>query len=107
MTYEVKLTGQAMHDLKMVYRYIADTLMEPVTAEKQYARIEKAIYSLTEMPERFRRYEKEPWFSRNLRILPVDNSLVCYTVDNKNSAATIIRVMYGARNIEKELGGME
>ena len=103
MTYEVQSTGHARLDLKNIYRYIADTLLEPVNAEKQYSRIEKAVYSLDSMPERFRRYEKEPWRSRNLRIMPVDNYLVFYTVDNKNRIVTVTRIMYGARNIDKEL----
>ncbi|MCL2163558.1 MAG: type II toxin-antitoxin system RelE/ParE family toxin [Oscillospiraceae bacterium] len=103
MIYEVEITGQAQLDMKDVYKYISDTLLEPVIAEKQYTRIEKAIYSLDNMPERFRRFEKEPWRSCNLRIMPVDNYLVFYIVDNKNRIVTVTRIMYGARNIYKEL----
>ena len=103
MTFEVQSTVNACLDLKNIYRYIADTLLEPVVAENQYSRIEKAVYSLDTMPERFRQYEKEPWRSRNLRIMPVDNYLVFYIVDNKNRIVTVIRIMYGKRNIEKEL----
>ena len=105
-TYDVKNTGQARNDMKMIYKYIADTLMEPVIAEKQYTRIETAVYSLETMPERFRRYEKEPWRSRNLRVMPVDNYVVFYTVDNENRVVTVIRIMYGRRNTEKELDDM-
>jgi toxin ParE1/3/4 len=80
--------------------------MEPVIAEKQYTRIEKAVYTLDQMPERFRRYEKEPWRSRNLRVMPVDNYSVFYTVNNKKRVVTVIRVLYGKRNIERELDDM-
>jgi toxin ParE1/3/4 len=107
MTYDVITTEQACFDMKTIYRYIADTLMKPLIAQKQYSRIEKAICSLEEMPARFRQYEKEPWRSRNLRIMPVDNYLVFYIVNNENRIVTAIRVMYGARNIEKELNDME
>ncbi|MCL2147340.1 MAG: type II toxin-antitoxin system RelE/ParE family toxin [Synergistaceae bacterium] len=103
MKYEVQSTDIARLDLKNIYIYIADTLLEPVIAEKQYSRIEKAVYSLDTMPERFRQYEKEPWRSRKLRIMTVDNYLVFYTVDNKNRIVTVTRIMYGKRNIEKEL----
>jgi toxin ParE1/3/4 len=106
MIYEVKTADHARFDLKMIYEYIANVLMEPIVAEKQYSRIENAIYSLNQMPERFRQYEKEPWRSRNLRIMPIDNYIVFYTVDNKNRTATAIRIMYGARNIKKELDDM-
>ena len=103
MKYEVQSTDIARLDLKNIYIYIADTLLEPVIAEKQYSRIEKAVYSLDTMPERFRQYEIEPWRSRKLRIMTVDNYLVFYTVDNKNRIVTVTRIMYGKRNIEKEL----
>ena len=106
MTYDVRVTKQARHDMKLIYEYIANVLLEPVTAEKQYARIENAVYTLDYMPERFRQYEKEPWWSRNLRIMPVDNYLVFYLVDSIKRTATVIRIMYSRRNVEKELDDM-
>ncbi|MFR5076693.1 MAG: hypothetical protein ACLTDX_01095 [[Clostridium] innocuum] len=36
---------------------------------------------LNQMPERFLGYEKEPWHSRGLRIIPVDNYCVFYIPD--------------------------
>ncbi|MDR1147430.1 MAG: type II toxin-antitoxin system RelE/ParE family toxin [Spirochaetaceae bacterium] len=106
MTYDVKIANRALLDLKLIYEYIANALMEPLIAEKQYSRIEKAAYSLAHMPERFRRYEKEPWRSRNLRVMPVDNYIVFYIADNENETVTVIRIMYDRRNTEKELDDM-
>jgi len=106
MIYDVIITSEARHDLKMIYEYIANVLMVPIIAEKQFSRIEKAIYSLNHMPERFQQYENEAWRSRNLRAMPVNKYIVFYTVDNENRKTTIIRIMYGARNIEKELTDM-
>ena len=106
MKYEVSIAMQARLDMKMIYEYIADTLMEPVTAEKQYTRIEKAVYKLDQMPERFRRYEKEPWRSRNLRVMPVDNYNVFYIVNNTKRTVTVFRIMYNRRNTDKELEGI-
>lgn len=106
MNYDVKITEQAQLDMRMIYEYIAGMLMEPVIAEKQYTRIETAVYSLEQMPERFPQYAKEPWRSRNLRVMPVDNYVVFYTVDNEKQVATVVRIMYGRRNTEKELGNM-
>jgi len=103
MIYQVQSTSTARRDLKGIYSYIADVLLEPVIAERQYSRIEEAIYSLDSLPERFRRYEKEPWRSRNLRIMPVDKYLVFYTVDNENHIVSVIRIMHGSRDIENQL----
>ena len=58
---------------------------------------------LNQMPERFLRYEKEPWHSRGLRIIPVDNYCVFYIPDAGNAVVTIIRVMYGGRDIDTQL----
>ena len=107
MIYDVQSTGQARHDLKQVYKYIAETLMEPVIAENQYTRIENAVYSLDQMPERFRQYEKEPWRSRNLRVMTVNNYVVFYTVDNEKRVVTVIRIMHGRMNTERELNNTE
>ena len=48
-------------------------------------------------------YDKDPWKSRNLRVLPVDNYCVFYIPDNNNGTVTVIRVIYGGRNIEEQL----
>lgn len=103
MMYDVTVAERARHDMKVIYEYITDILLEPLVAEKQLSRIEDAVYSLEQMPERFRRYEKEPWRSRNLRIMPVDNYSIFYTVDNKKRTVTVIRIMHGKRDVEAEL----
>lgn len=102
-SYDVTISEQALTDLTGIYKHIAEVLLEPIIAEKQYTRIENAIYSLDQMPERYRRYDIEPWKSRNLRVMPVNNYLVFYVVDNTNKYVTAIRIMYGARDIEHEL----
>lgn len=55
------------------------------------------------MPERFCVYDKEPWKTRGLRIMPVDNYLVFYIPDKKTQTVTVIRVMYGRRDTDKQL----
>ena len=55
------------------------------------------------MPERFGKYKYEPWRSRNLRVMPVDNYLVFYIPDHNNQTVTVIRVMYGGRDTNAQL----
>ena len=52
---------------------------------------------------RYRLYEKEPWKSRGLRVLPVDNYVLFYIPNEEDKVVTVVRVLYGGRNIEKEL----
>lgn len=78
MKYEVLTTAQAAADLRAIFAYIAYDLLAGQNALNQLDRLEQAILSLDEMPERYHLYDKEPWKERNLRIMPVDNYLVFY-----------------------------
>ena len=53
--------------------------------------------------ERYRKYEKEPWKSRGLHVLPVDNYVVLYISDSNKKVVTILRVMYAGRDIDNQL----
>lgn len=103
MKYKIVLTKQADADLRGIYEYIAFTLVEPEAAAKQLERIKEAIRGLDEMPGRFRVYEKEPWFSRGLRQMPVDHFMVFYIPEAGDKEVTVTRVMYGGRDIDEEL----
>ena len=103
MKYKIALTKQADTDLRSIYEYIAFTLFEPETAARQLDRIEKGVLSLDKMPERFGVFEKDPWFSRGLRKMPVDNFIVFYISNVEDETVTVIRVMYGGRDIDKQL----
>ena len=103
MSYDVFYTAKARDDLEEIYEYIAFNLQEPVTAGKMYQNIITAIHTLENFPMRNALYENEPWRSRGLRKLPVKNFLVFYTVNEEKSAVNVIRIMYGARDLEKHL----
>lgn len=103
ISYSVEISEQAAKDLNGVFEYIAYELRSVQSAVGQLSRLEKGILSLDQMPERFRRYNREPWYSRGLRIMPVDNFCVFYIPDTERKIVSIVRVMYGGRNIEAEL----
>ena len=104
MTYEVIISSQAEEDLRGIYAYIAFELRSPQNAAGQLDRLEKNILSLYTMPNRYRAYDREPWHSRGLRVLPVDNFVVLYIPDEDRRTVTVVRVMYGGRDIENQLG---
>ncbi len=103
MRYEVKISEEGIKDLKKIYEYIAIFLSQPQAALNQLKRIEKGIMSLDIMPERFKAFEREPWQSRGLRQMVIDNFIVFYIPDNQRALVTVIRVIYSGRNIEKVL----
>lgn len=106
MSYEVRLTLEAKADLRGIFEYIAYELQSEQNAVGQLDRLEQGIESLDQMPERFRIYEKEPWRSRNLRIMPIDNYIVFYIPNHEKNIVTVIRVIYGGRDIDSQLNKM-
>ena len=103
MIFNVVYSSEARQDLRDIYEYIAYELLEPDTAAGQTNRIMKAARSLEQMPMRYTRYEEEPWHSQGLRFLPVDNYLIFYLPDEITSVVNIIRIMYGGRDVKKQL----
>lgn len=103
MKWKIYYTADADQDLQDIYDYIADTLLEPVTAVKQTTRIMDATDTLENMPFRHRLYDREPWRTQGLRVLPVDNYLIFYLPNESNNTVAVIRIMYGERDIDKHL----
>ena len=103
MKFEVELSEKADRDLRNIFFYIAIDLCAPDTAGKQVRRLWDAMRSLDEMPERYRRYEDEPWHSHGMRVLPVDNFVVLYIPDLEEKKVRIISVMYSGSDINEQL----
>lgn len=103
MIYRVEISDQADVDLRGIYEYIAYGLQSPDNASDQLDRLEECILGLDQMPDRFREYDKEPWKSRGIRLVPVDNYLVFYIPNKETGVVTIIRVMYAGRDVDTQL----
>lgn len=99
----IQYTHKAESDLETIYEYIAFELLEPDIAHKQIIQIMDAVESLDQMPFRYRLYDREPWSSRGLRILTVNKYLVFYLPHDDTSTITVVRIVYGGRDIESEL----
>ena len=107
MSWKIVYTAGAKRDLKNIYEYIAYNLLVPETAARQTQRIMKEIRSLDNMPMRFRLYDEEPWHSAGLHFFPVDNYLVFYLPDESRKTVNIVRIMYGSRDIRRQLSETE
>ena len=103
MIYEIEVSEQDDSDLRGIFEYIAFELQAPENASGQLERLEEQILSLDTIPERYRKYEKEPWETRGLRVLPVDNYVILYIPDSDKKVVTILRVMYAGRDIDNQL----
>ena len=107
MNYSIVLTETAQADLSAIFRYIAVDLQSVQNANSQLSRIEKAITSLDQMPERYRVYDRKNWRERNMRVMPVDNYLVFYIPTHDDLTVTVMRIMYGGRDIDRQLEMLE
>lgn len=102
MKFKIDITNQAVADLREI-EYIAFELRSPENAAHQIDRLEESIMGLDDMPFRFREYEFEPWKSRGLHIMPVDNFVVLYIPNKEKAIVTIIRIMYDGRDVDDQL----
>ena len=102
-TYAIKYSTKAINDLRDIYSYIAFNLQAPETAAKMVRRIRNSIKELDFMPERNPILDWEPWNSLNTHKMHVGNYLVFYIVDPLQSSVSIVRIVYGKRDIAKAL----
>ena len=103
MKYKIIFSENARDDLIGIVRYISNALLEPNIAKKLSYRILKCINSLDEFPNRHKLCEYKEWKERELRILPVENYLVFYLVDEINRTVKIYRIIYGKRDLDNQL----
>lgn len=103
MKYKIFYTESAKQDLRNIHKYISEKLLEPKIAADLTNRLMKGIRSLEEMPMRYRLYESEPWHSRGLRVYPIENYVVFYLPDDEAAAVKIVRILYGGRDISRQL----
>ncbi len=102
-TWTVIISPDAREEVRAIYQYIAFTLLAPEAAEGQVNRILNGMQSLENMAMRHTLYEKEPWRSRGLRKLVIDNYIVFYITNEQAHEAVILHVFYGGQNIDEIL----
>lgn len=107
MIYSVVITKQAEEDLRGIFEYISFILYVPEYAAGKLQKLEQAISRLNYMPERYKKYDEEPWETLGLRKMPVDNYNVFYYVDNEINQVTVLRILYNKRNENEQLRQLE
>ena len=103
MSFTVVFTDRAKTDLRNIYTYIAFTLQSRLNADRQLARIEKEIMSLSEIPERYKRVPLDLGATDNVRMVSVDHYCVIYRVGKEPDTVQILRILYGGRDFQSAL----
>ena len=100
-SYAVVYAPQAFEDLRDIVSYLTFTLHAPDTAKRLTGRIRKQIRELGHLPARHPAVEWEPWHSMNLRHVSVGNFVVFYRVEESTQTVTVVRIVYGGRDLEQ------
>ena len=96
--YTVKLYARAHRDLDDIYTYIAENLLEPGTALNIVNALEKAIFSLEELPERGAPRRVGAYANAGYRQLFVKNYVIVYRVVREKHEVHIVTVRYAPSN---------
>ena len=107
MSWAIEFTDRAKRDLRDILDYVTFELREPQIAVNLVRTITGEILSLDNMPMRYPIYDEEPWKAKGLRYFPVKKYLVFYYPDEARNTVYIVRVMYGGRDISRQLGESE
>ena len=100
-SFYVCYSDEAKDDLRNIFMHIAYNLGSRDNAEGQVNRIREAIKKLDKFPKRNSPVPYEPWASLGMRRLNVDNYAVLYLVDEDLERVEIVRIPYGARDLDK------
>ena len=103
MSWQVNLSEQAEADLRAIFSYIAFELLSLENASAQLDRLEQKINSLSELPERYRRYETEPWRTLGVRRLSVDHYRVFYLPNSAERTVDVLRILYAGSDLDRGL----
>ena len=107
MTYTVRITRQAREHLRGIKAYIENELLAPDAAKNTIMALKKGIKSLSQMPERIKLTEEEPWHSEGIHRMRVNNYYIYFWIDSDNSMVQVTSVIYVARDQVTQLKLME
>ena len=98
MEYEVVFETTAVKDLYDILDYITGILKAPESAERVVLSIEEKVLSLSFMPSRYPIVNDEHYASYGVRLMPVENYLAFYIVDEAELKVRVFRILYNRRD---------
>lgn len=105
--YEVKITHQAMNQMREIVHYISRELLTPEAADHLLDKMKETIASLSDFPKRYVLINEEPWRSYGVRKTIVKNFLIYYWIDEEHQKVQVIAVIYNKRDQIRQLMNMD
>jgi len=97
MTYKVRLTNNALAQLKEAMGYISKVLLEPEIARRWSDHTKKEIMTLDHLPLLYPLVYEESWRAEGIYKMTVENFIVYYWVNEDTSTVWVTAVVYGRR----------
>ena len=94
--FKVNITKNAQNDLEHIFFYIAEDNIN--NAKKFILELEKKIYSLDTLPERFAYIPENVFFGTNYRHINHKKYRVIYRIDG--NSVYILRVIHGSKLLD-------
>ena len=92
--YSVKLLSHALQDLDSIYTYVAQTLVEPETAQTLIEQLEDAIFSLETFPHRCPERRTGTYANRGYRQLLIKNYTIVFRIDEMQRQVLVVTIRY-------------
>lgn len=105
--YEIKVTRQALEQMREIAHYISYDLMAPEAADILLDDLKASILKLSVLPKKYPLIEEEPWRSEGVRKIVVKNFLVYYWIDEEYNKVQVTAVIYSKRDQINQLKNME
>lgn len=105
--YEIKVTRQALEQMREIAHYISYDLMAPEAADNLLDDLKASILKLSVLPKKYPLIEEEPWRSEGVHKIVVKNFLVYYWINEEYNKVQVTAVIYSKRDQIKQLKNME
>ena len=105
--YEVKITRQALAQMKEITYYISCELCAPEAANILADKIEKAMLTLSELPQKYALLDEEPWRTEGVRKMIVKNFVIYFWIDEENDKVQVMAIIYNKRDQIKQLQNLD
>lgn len=102
--YKVRITRQAREHLQAIRSYIASTLFAPGTANELTGMLYAEMKNLSELPERIKLIDEEPWHRYDIRKKTAGNFYIYFWINESKKQVQVIAVIYAKRDQKKTIG---
>ena len=104
--FSYRFTDKAEQDLDEILRYISVDLVNPTAAQNLGRKVFEKIDMVRTFPESGASIDNEFLADKTVRKLSVDNYVIYYKAHYEEKVISIIRIVYGKRNLDEILKTM-